>query len=174
MEFQKLLEAIAKACADPNSAIRKALGIPENLDFARTLGELNAADAKFAAERDELKKTVNDLTEALAEVRGRIAKREKLSAGSGMHLMRLSDGRNILRPEASPELVDHVRNVLRESSQRGMTRVHSAGTDSEGGYLVAPEYASEIIRLVATAGLARRVMRPMPMKSCPPEVTVCP
>jgi len=164
-EFQRLLEGIAKACAEPGSAIRKALGIPEGIDFAHALGELNAANQKFAAERETFQKTVNDLTEALAEVKGRLAKREKLGTGGGMHIMRLSDGRDVIRPEASPELVEHVRNVLLESGSRGMTRVHSAGTDSEGGYLVAPEFSSEIIRLVATVGLARRAMRPVPMKS---------
>lgn len=98
------------------------------------------------------------ITDGLTELRDRITRREKLNTESS-DLRVMESGR--IRPRTSRECAEHVLDTLKASFAGN--RAHSAGVDGEGGFLVAPEYADEILRLIPTVGAYRRLARIVPM-----------
>lgn len=114
-------------------------------DLNKRMAELKAANETLVTEKTALAEAVN-------EMRQRLARRETVTTDSGLHIMR----NGAVRIEVSRECGQHVVDVLKK-------RVLSGGTDAEGGYLIQPEYADEIIRLIPTVGIARRLARIVPM-----------
>jgi len=99
--------------------------------------------------------------EGLKELTERIARREKLDPEFGFHF----DQQGRMRPNTSAKCGEYMLALLRASHAKDQTQIRalSGGIDAEGGYLVQPEYAAEILRLVPTVGLARNLFRIVPM-----------
>lgn len=117
--------------------------------------EVRKLEEKFTSEIAEERKLRTSAEEGINELRERISRRERLDREYPMHI----DRNGLVRPNVTRECADHLVSLFRGE------RALSGGVDAEGGYLVAPEFASEILRLVATTGLYRRVARVVPMKT---------
>lgn len=122
-------------------------------------------EQKYQSEVEAERKRTTALEEAVEEMRQRLSRKEKLDRDNPLHV----DRNGQVRPGVTRECGDHLINLCRAQLGRKFdgekSRVLSAGTDSEGGYLVAPEFAAEILRLIPTVGLYRRVARIVPMKT---------
>lgn len=113
-------------------------------------------EQKLTSEIAEERKLRTAAEEGIAELRERIARREKVSDRDfGVRV----DARGRLRPTVSRECADHLVQLFKGN------RALSQGVDAEGGYLVQPEFAAEILRLIPTVGLYRRVARIVPMQT---------
>lgn len=113
-------------------------------------------DSKTANERAtaaEAKRT--ELEKAVAEFQGRIARREQLDQEYDVRVNRHGS----LQHRVSKELASELVRMFKGSQ----ARVLNSTTDADGGYLIAPEFASEILRLLPAVGLYRRVARIIPM-----------
>lgn len=150
---------------DPNAIVaelQKKLG--PNLESINKRLEDYEQKLKAAEERAqkvESEKTAVD--EAIKELRERLSRRETLDPETGVRESLLHTGR--LQHSVSRECGKHVVELLRASARGRNARALSEGVDAEGGYLVAPEFAAEILRLIPQVGLYRRIARTVPMSS---------
>lgn len=116
-------------------------------------------ETKLTSEIAEERKLRTAAEEGVKELSERLSRRERLDRDHDFHV----DRNGQLRPSVSRDCADHLITVMRAAHTGN--RALSAGTDSEGGYLVQPEYASELIRLMPTVGLFPRIARQIPMIS---------
>jgi HK97 family phage major capsid protein len=131
--------------------------VKEDLDLAAVnarIVELEAMREGIEAEKEALAKERTDMADAISEIRQRLARKETLTSDASVRFLR--SGR--VTEKVSAECGRHLVDVLKG-------RALSSGTDSEGGYLIAPEYASEILRLIPTVGTYTRIARIVPMNS---------
>lgn len=152
--------------SDVVAAVAKELNLEKLFESqegrAAIAAQINKAtkdlEEKLQSEIAEERKLRTAAEEAVNELTQRVARKEKLDREFGMHV----DHNGNMRPDLSRECSEHLIGVLREAHGRG-TRALSSGVDSEGGYLVAPEFAAEILRVVPTVGLYPRLAREVPM-----------
>lgn len=145
MDFKKFMEQV-----------RAALGLAPDATLEETVtgvASLNKRVKELEEGRQTLKTELDDFA---TELRKRVALGEATKQPEGdFRIMR----NGFVRPNVSRECAKHIVDLVRHN------RAHSAGVDAEGGYLVAPEFATEIIRLIPTVGVYRRIARTLPMKS---------
>ena len=177
MEFQKLLEAIAKACADPGSSIRKALGIPDDVNFAGTLAALNTASERLEKENADLKREQTELTAVLGEIKGRLAKREKIDSDGGIVTL---DPRGRIVPTLPIRGARAIQSILRlmlppgmidarlQDEAREFTRELNITTGSQGGFLIPPEFSTDFIALINVYSDPRKQFTVVPMSTAGP------
>lgn len=118
----------------------------------KQLEEVNTAVEQRFAEAEKARSAAD---EAVKELTERLARKERLTADSGVRVASNGELRSRVSDETAGELV----RMLKGSQ----SRVLNSTTDADGGYLIAPEFASEIIRLLPEVGLYRRVARTVPM-----------
>lgn len=133
---------------------------------AAAISALNTLISGLRTQLDEQIKARGDVELALTEFQKRLARNETLSRDYGVHV----DRNGLIRQNCSPELARHIsdlaRGALRHApvSETGERLINST-TDSEGGYLVNPEFSTELIRLIAQVGVYRRLARVITMKT---------
>lgn len=116
--------------------------------------QIAEAEKRFSVKLEESQ-------EAMRELQQRLARGEAWrSQNTG--LRRMTNG--MLRPEVSDGCARAVAEAVRDSmyAKRDVGQ-HSSGVAAEGGVMIAPEYAAEIVRLIPTFGLYPRVARNFPM-----------
>lgn len=148
MDFNKFMQQV-----------REALGLPKDATLEETVSGVVTLNKRTAELESGIAKMKTDLDEFADEMRKRAAAGEKMdSAVTGFHFTEVG-GKRMLMPNVSRECGEHLVQLARGN------RVLSAGVDAEGGYLVAPEFAAEIIRLIPTVGIYARIARHVPMGS---------
>jgi HK97 family phage major capsid protein len=160
MTLEQVVGAVAKELN-----LEKLFGDDKNRAALAVIINKATADLeqKLTSEIAEERKLRTAAEEGIAELRERMARREKLERDFDFHVGR--DGKTIM-PTLSRECGEHLLALMRGKGKAfDEARALSAGTDSEGGYMVAPEFAAEIIRLLPTVGLYRRLARIIPMKT---------
>lgn len=121
--------------------------------------EVKAVEEKLTSEIAEERKLRTAAEEGIAELRGRLQRRESFDRDFGVHRSAVNGQ---IMPNLSRECAEHLVGVFKEAHGRA-TRVLSSGVDAEGGYLVAPEFATEILRVLPVTGLYPRIAREIPM-----------
>lgn len=149
--------------------VAKELGIEKLFDSpegrAAMAGIVNKAIADLETRMngviDEERRLRTAAEESVAELRGRLQRREAFSHDFGFH--RGLDGR--MQPNVSKETADSVFKMIRAMRHKNMDEVRavSTGTGAEGGYLLQTEVATEVLRLIPELGLYPRLARPWPM-----------
>jgi HK97 family phage major capsid protein len=160
MTLEQVVGAVAKELN-----LEKLFGDDKNRAALAVIINKATADLeqKLTSEIAEERKLRTAAEVGIAELRERMTRREKLERDFDFHVGR--DGKTIM-PTLSRECGEHLLALMRGKGKAfDEARALSAGTDSEGGYMVAPEFAAEIIRLLPTVGLYRRLARIIPMKT---------
>jgi len=164
MDFEKLM-----------TAIRKALGLPESgslgdtltavVDFNKRIAELEAGAKARQTEEDAI----------IEELKGRLARSEKL-AGKGEGLVTL-DSRGRVVPALSAAAARCFQNVMRlmlpegtisneiRDEARAFHRELNITTGSQGGFLIPAEFSTEFIQLVNVYSSPRQMFTRVPMKT---------
>lgn len=153
MTLEQVVSAVSRELK-----IEKLFDTPEGKAAMAAIVNKALADMeqKLQSEIAEERKLRTAAEEGINELRERIARREKVSDRDfGMHI----DSAGRMRPSVTRECAEHLVALFQGK------RALSGGVDAEGGFLVQPEFAAEILRLIPTVGLYRRVARIVPMKS---------
>lgn len=100
--------------------------------------------------------------EAVAELTGRMQRREAFAEGAGFH--RGIDGK--IKPNVRTETATTLVTLIRALHTKDMDAVRavSTGTGSEGGFLMQTTVAEDILRLIPEMGLYPQIARPWPME----------
>lgn len=171
MSIQAQLEGVrAKMLALADIAAERKLTDEENTK----LGELRAskedleARQRIVAESDELRKTVKPATNPAApQAAGRVEveARSPYAKDAGTSWFNdLTESRKG-NPEAVERLKADAQSRADEASYRGVeSRTYSAGTNTEGGYLVPPVYLQDaFVDLVAAGRTTADLCQKMPL-----------
>lgn len=124
----------------------------------KALGEL---EVKLTSQIQEERKLRTAAEEGLAELRGRMQRREAFAQDSGFH--RGIDGK--IKPNVRSETATTLFNLVRALAQRDMEAVRavSTTTGAEGGFLMQTEVSTDVLRLIPEIGLYPQLAREMPL-----------
>jgi HK97 family phage major capsid protein len=149
--------------------VAKELGIEKLFDSPEGRGAMasivNKAiadlETKFNSQFEEERKLRTAAEESVAELRGRLHRRESFDREYGLH--RGLDGR--LHANVSRESSETLRNLVRALKDKDSTaaRALSSGVASEGGVTLQENVATDILRLIPEYGLYPKIARPWPV-----------
>lgn len=122
---------------------------------------LTDLEARFASQLEEERKLRTAAEEGLAELSAKFERRAQFDSDFGFH--RGIDGK--IKPNVSKRTAETMFNLVRALHQKDMEAVRavSTGVGAEGGYLVATEIATEVLRLIPEMGLYPSIAREMPL-----------
>lgn len=150
--------------------VAKELGIEKLLDSdqgrAIIAGIVSKAlvevETRLNSQMAEERKLRTAAEESLAELSGRMHRRESWAEGSGFH--RGIDGK--LKPSVRTETATTLVTVVRALHMKDMEAVRavSTGTGAEGGFLMQTTVSEDILRLIPDQGLYPQIARPWPME----------
>jgi len=165
MKFDDVVLGVAKELTT-KERIAELLGSPEGRSFLAGLINTAVDDvkAKLGSEIAEERKLRTGAEEAAADLMKRFEKFERQMTYDrefGFH--RGLDGS--IQPSVSRDGADKLITLVRALRDKDIEKIRavSTGTNSEGGYLVPTEVASEVLRLIPTTGLYPQIARPWPM-----------
>ncbi len=143
--------------------IEEMLKTPEGMAAVTSIVNqaLKDLEAKLTSEIAEERKLRTAAEEGLAELRDRLQRRETFDRDYGMH--RGLDGK--IKPNVSRQAAETIFNLVRGLATKNMDAVRavSTTTNSEGGFLVATEVATEVLRFIPEMGLYPSLARQFPL-----------